>query len=76
MSVSGGSNVGKAMSFPTVGNGIVFVGKDWAGMVRGLNASTGNELWNSGSTITGGTYAALSVCGGGSFVSSLEWPEL
>src|SRR3954465_13371984 len=40
-------------------------------MVRGLNASTGNELWNSGSTVTGGIYAAPSVCGGGSFVSSL-----
>src|SRR5690349_12217888 len=38
--------------------------------MHAFNASTGEELWNSGTTIVGGTYAAPTLGGGKLFVGS------
>ncbi len=63
-------DLGSAMSSPVVANGVVFVGEGASGRVHGYNASTGEALWTSGTTITGGTYAAPSIGGGKLFVGS------
>lgn len=57
-------------SSPTVANGVVFVGSGLNGSVHGYDASTGAELWNSGSTITGATFAAPMVASGSLYVTS------
>jgi outer membrane protein assembly factor BamB len=38
---------------PTVANGVVYYAGGFGGTVRALNAATGVELWNSGTSITG-----------------------
>ena len=58
-------------SAPTVADGVVFVGTPSGGIVRAFDATTGAQLWNSGSTITGGaTYAAPTVAAGSLYVAS------
>jgi len=63
-------NLNAAVSSPTVGSGLVFVGEGGSGKVHAYSATTGQELWNSGTTISGGTYAAPSMGGGKLFVGS------
>jgi hypothetical protein len=63
-------NLGSAMSSPTVASGVVFVGEGASGVVHAYDASTGQELWNTGTVITGGTYAAPSIGGGKLFIGS------
>jgi len=63
-------NLNTAMSSPTVASGLVFVGEGGSGKVHAYSATTGQEVWNSGSTIAGATYAAPSVGGGKIFVGS------
>ncbi len=58
-------------STPTVANGIVFVGEGNGGRVHAFDAVSGQELWNSGTAIPGGsTYAAPMVAGGTLYVGS------
>jgi outer membrane protein assembly factor BamB len=60
-------------SEPTVANGVVFVGTANGGAVHAYNAATGAELWNSGSTITGGaTFAAPMVASGALYTASCD----
>jgi hypothetical protein len=63
-------NLGSAVTSPLVGNGVLFVGEGSTGIMHAFNASTGEELWNSGTTIVGGTYAAPTLGGGKLFVGS------
>jgi outer membrane protein assembly factor BamB len=62
--------LGSAQSSPAVGSGVVFVGEGSSGVVHAYDAATGNQLWNSGTIIAGGTYAAPSLGGGKLFVGS------
>jgi outer membrane protein assembly factor BamB len=63
-------NLGSAATSPLVGNGVVFVGEGATGTMHAFNAATGEEVWNSGTTIVGGTYAAPTLGGGKLFVGS------
>lgn len=58
-------------SSPTVANGVVFVGSGLNGSIHAYDATTGVELWNSGSAIPGGaTFAAPMVASGTLFTAS------
>jgi outer membrane protein assembly factor BamB len=58
-------------SEPTIANGVVFVGTANGGTVHAYDGLSGTELWNSGSTITGGaTFAAPTVAAGTLYVAS------
>jgi outer membrane protein assembly factor BamB len=63
-------NLGSAQSSPAVASGVVFVGEGSSGVVHAYDSATGNQLWNSGTIIAGGTYAAPSLGGGKLFVGS------
>ena len=63
-------NLGSAQSSPTVVGDVVLVGEGATGEVHALDAATGVELWNSGSTVTGNTFAAPSIGNGKVFVGS------
>lgn len=60
----------RANSSPTVINGVVFVGEGSGGRVHAFDATTGVELWSTGTTISGATYGAPSVAAGKLFVGS------
>ncbi|MDP9123638.1 MAG: PQQ-binding-like beta-propeller repeat protein, partial [Pseudomonadota bacterium] len=62
--------LGSAQSSPTVVGNVVLVGEGGSGEVHALDAATGAELWNSGTTVTGNTYAAPTVGAGKIFVGS------
>jgi outer membrane protein assembly factor BamB len=49
---------------PTVANGVVYYGDGVGGTEYAFNAATGAVLWNSGSQISGSTYAAPTVVNG------------
>jgi hypothetical protein len=55
---------------PTVADGVVFVGSGLNGSVHAYDATNGTELWNSGSTISGASFAAPMVANGTLYVSS------
>ena len=55
---------------PTVTDGVVFVGSGLNGSVHAYDATNGTELWNSGSTISGATFAAPIVASGTLYVAS------
>jgi outer membrane protein assembly factor BamB len=57
---------------PTVADGLVFVGSPSGGVVNAYDAATGAELWNSGSSITGATFAAPTVAAGTLYVGSWD----
>jgi outer membrane protein assembly factor BamB len=63
-------NLGSAQSSPTVVGDVVLVGEGATGVVHAFDTATGTELWNSGSTVSGGTFAAPSVGKGKVFVGS------
>ena len=63
-------NLGSTQSSPTVVGDVVLVGEGATGEVHALDAATGVELWNSGSTVTGNTFAAPSIGNGKVFVGS------
>jgi outer membrane protein assembly factor BamB len=54
----------------TVAGGVVFVGSGINGSVHAYNAATGSELWSSGNTISGATFAAPMVANGTLFTGS------
>ncbi len=62
--------LGSTQSSATVVGNVVLVGEGGSGEVHAFDAQTGTELWNSGSTVTGNTYAAPSVGRGKVFVGS------
>ena len=55
---------------PTVANGVVFVGSGVDEIVHAYDATNGAELGNSGSTISGATFAAPTVANGTLYVAS------
>ena len=65
------AGVDQPPSSPTVADGVVFVGDANGGTVHAYNATTGVELWNSGTVIQGGaTFAAPMVASGALYVGS------
>ena len=54
---------------PTVADGVVFVGSGVNGSVHAYDATSGTELWNSGST-SGASFAAPMVANGTLYVAS------
>jgi outer membrane protein assembly factor BamB len=52
------------VSTPTVANGVVYYGDGTGGRVRAFDATTGAQLWTSGSTFSGPLFAAPSVAAG------------
>jgi len=70
-SVSLAAAIDQPPSPPSVANGVVFVGSGLNGSVHAYDATTGTELWNSGSAIPGGaTFAAPMVASGSLYVAS------
>jgi len=61
-----------AVSSPTVANGVVYYGLGYHDQVFAFDAATGEELWNSGSTITGAVFGAPSVANGVLYVGSWD----
>ena len=57
---------------PIVANGVVYYGDGSGNTEFAFNAATGMQLWNSGSTITGGIYAAPSVVNGKLYVGAWD----
>lgn len=58
-------------STPTVANGVVFVGEGDTGVIHGYNASTGAELWHSGTSYgAAATFAAPIIAGGKLYAGS------
>jgi outer membrane protein assembly factor BamB len=64
------ANLGSAQSSPTVVGNVVLVGEGGTGVVHAFDAATGTQLWNSGSTVSGNTYAAPTIGNGKVFVGS------
>ena len=62
--------LGSTQSSATVVGNVVLVGEGGSGEVHAFDAQTGTELWNSGTTVTGNTYAAPTVGRGKVFVGS------
>ncbi|MBV9646256.1 MAG: PQQ-binding-like beta-propeller repeat protein [Candidatus Eremiobacteraeota bacterium] len=63
---------GDVPSPPVFANGVVYYGDASGSQEIAFNATTGAELWNSGSTIGGSVYAAPSVVNGRLYVSSWD----
>ncbi len=61
-----------SVSPPTVANGVVYYGDGLDNQEFAFDAVTGQQLWNSGSTITGGLYAAPIVVNGKLYVGSWD----
>ena len=57
---------------PTVANGVVYYGDGYGNTEFAFNAATGTELWNSGSSISGGIYAAPAVVNGKLYVGAWD----
>ncbi|SFK30337.1 PQQ-binding-like beta-propeller repeat protein [Methylocapsa palsarum] len=56
---------------PTVANGVVFVGSGLNGSIHAYDATSGSEIWNSGSAIAGGaTFVAPMVANGVLYTAS------
>jgi len=62
--------LGYAQSSPSVAGGVVFMGEGGSGRVHAYLATTGVELWNSGSLFSGGTFAAPTIAAGKLFIGS------
>ena len=54
---------------PAVANGVVYYSSGDASRVFAFNADTGRQLWNSGTLISGGVFAAPMVANGKLFVA-------
>jgi outer membrane protein assembly factor BamB len=61
-----------SVSPPTVANGVVYYGDGPGHQEFAFDASTGTQLWNSGSTITGDLYTAPMVVNGRLYVGSWD----
>jgi outer membrane protein assembly factor BamB len=61
-----------SVSPPTVANGVVYYGDGFGNVEHAFDAVTGTELWNSGTTIGGGLYAAPTVVNGKLLVASWD----
>jgi len=61
-----------SVSPPTVAGGVVFYGDGYGHTERAFDAKTGERLWDSGTTITGGLYAAPMVVNGRLYVASWD----
>ena len=61
-----------SVSPPTVAGGVVFYGDGAGNTERAFDAKTGHPLWDSGSIITGGVYAAPTVVNGRVYVASWD----
>jgi outer membrane protein assembly factor BamB len=59
-----------SVSPPTVAGGVVYYGDGPGGTEYAFDAATGAELWNSGATISFGTFATPMVANGELFVPS------
>jgi outer membrane protein assembly factor BamB len=57
-------DAGQTTSTPVVANGVVYFGNGFDPTLYAFNATTGQKLWTSGKTITGGIYAAPIVIDG------------
>jgi DNA-binding beta-propeller fold protein YncE len=57
---------------PTVANGVVYVARSNSAKVYALDVTTGAVLWNSGSQIRGGVYAAPTVVDGQLLVGAYD----
>lgn len=55
---------------PTVADGVVFVGSGLNGSVHAYDATNGTDLWNSGSTVSGASFAAPTVANGTMYAAS------
>ncbi len=63
---------GSSVASPTVANGVVYFGDGQSDQVFAFNASTGAQLWSSGTQITGSVYAAPMVADGKLFVGAWD----
>jgi outer membrane protein assembly factor BamB len=61
-----------SVSPPTVAGGVVFYGDGYGDTEFAFDAKTGERLWDSGSTIGGGLYAAPMVVNGRLYVASWD----
>ena len=70
----GQANLGYPVSVspPTVANGVVYYGDGSGNTEFAFDALDGTPLWNSGSTISGGIWAAPSVVNGRLYVGSWD----
>ena len=59
-------------STPTVANGVVYVGAGNDGRVFAFDATSGTQLWNSGTNAKGSTFAAPIVADGALYVASWD----
>jgi outer membrane protein assembly factor BamB len=57
---------------PTVANGVAYVARSNDSVVYALDVASGAPLWNSGSQITDGVYAAVTVANGQLLVAGFE----
>ncbi len=61
-----------SVSPPTVAGGLVYYGDGYGNQLFALNATSGEQLWSSGSTIQGAIYGAPTVVNGRVFVGSWD----
>lgn len=61
-----------SVSPPTAANGVVYYGDGYGNQEFAFDAATGAQLWDSGTTISGGLYAAPMVVNGKLFVGSWD----
>ena len=59
-----GPNFNNPMIPPTVANGVVYYADGDASQLFAYNADTGQQLWNSGSMLTGGIFTSPTVANG------------
>jgi len=67
-----GPGYGVSMSPPTVADGVVYYGDGSGNRLLAYNAATGAHLWNSGSTIQDGIWAAPLVANGRLYAGSWD----
>jgi outer membrane protein assembly factor BamB len=60
------------MSPPTVANGVVYYGNGFGNTLLAYDAATGARVWDSGSVIGGGIWAAALVANGRLYVGSWD----
>ena len=61
-----------SVSPPTVAGGVVYYGDGYDSQLLAFNATTGAQLWSSGSTIQGGIYGAPTVVNARVFVGAWD----
>jgi outer membrane protein assembly factor BamB len=61
-----------SVSPPTVAGGVVYYGDGSGNQLLAFDATSGTQLWSSGSTISGGIYGAPIVVNGRVFVGAWD----